>query len=97
MGQVKSIVGKEKDSNHFLESKCFKKSQKDFEALGFSDEDILKLYNKVFRRLDLDDSGRVDINELLIFFHIEKTKFTTKIFQVLDGDNSGNIDFAEFA
>ena len=47
------------NSNDFLTSKVYKKSVKDFEALGISNDEIVKLF-KLYRRLDVDDSGKVN-------------------------------------
>ena len=66
MGNAASHLGSlfKNDPDGFLESKIYQKSKKDFEALGFDEDDVLKLY-KVFRRLDLDNSGKVFISQFL--------------------------------
>lgn len=67
----------------------------DFECLMFSEADIGALY-RIFRKVDNDGSGEIEVAELLAFLDIEKTKFSKRIFCMFDEDNSGEIDFREF-
>jgi len=69
--------------------------QDEFEALSFSELDIGRLY-KVFRRVDNDDSGQIDLAEMLAHFDLERTPFTMRVFSMFDEDRSGMVDFREF-
>ena len=64
-------------------------------SLSFSPRSIEKLHD-LFRTIDLDDSGSIDMNEFLIFFHLQKSRFAIRCFNVIDADGSGEIDFGEF-
>jgi hypothetical protein len=66
-----------------------------FAAMRLTKSEVRQLYN-IFRRVDLDGSGSVDIVELLTLFDIERTRFTEQVFTVFDSDGSGKVDFKEF-
>ena len=66
-----------------------------FQCLRISDREIGKLY-KMFRGIDVDDSGEVDIAEVLVHLHVEKTFFNKRVFGLLDSDASGELNFEEF-
>ena len=57
--------------------------------------DIGSLF-RIFRMVDVDNSGTIEVAELLAFLDIERTKFSKRIFCMFDEDNSGEIDFREF-
>jgi Ca2+-binding EF-hand superfamily protein len=67
----------------------------DFNALGITECDVGRLYG-LFRAIDGDGSGSIEIIELLMFLDVERTRFTKRIFSMFDDDNSGSIDFREF-
>lgn len=66
-----------------------------FIALKLTRSDIRKMY-KMYKTVDLDDSGSVDTVELLTLLDIERTRFTEHIFTIFDSDGSGKVDFREF-
>ena len=66
-----------------------------FAAMKLSKSEVQRLYN-IFRKVDMDGGGSVDIVELLTLLDIERTRFTEQIFVVFDSDGSGKIDFREF-
>eukprot|EP01035_Chromulina_nebulosa_P022337 gene22337-28925_t len=66
-----------------------------FEALRFNESEIERLY-KLFRKVDVDESGSIELVELLVHIDLERTKFTERIFSIFDEDGSGQIDFREF-
>lgn len=65
-----------------------------FDALMLTEEDVGRLY-RVFKRIDMDNSGSVDSAEFLTLMNVERTKFTVRIFSIFDEDKSGKIDFRE--
>lgn len=69
--------------------------KKDFEQLNLTEQDVGRLY-RVFRFVDSDGSGSVDIGELLVNLNIDTSPFTQRIFSIFDDDASGHIDFKEF-
>lgn len=66
-----------------------------FAAMRLTKSEVQQMYN-IFRKVDLDGSGSVDIVELLTLFDIERTRFTEQVFTVFDSDGSGKVDFKEF-
>jgi len=50
----------------------------------------------MFQSIDVDGSGDVDIAEVLVHLHVEKTFFNKRVFGLLDADASGELNFEEF-
>lgn len=50
----------------------------------------------VFLQIDKDNSGEIDLDEFLVFFVLQKSRFAIKTFSILDSDGSGEISFDEF-
>ena len=48
--------------------------QKDFEALHLAEADVGKMF-KIYREIDDDNSGTIQVIELLNFLDIERTRF----------------------
>eukprot|EP01039_Chlorochromonas_danica_P004455 gene4455-4880_t len=66
-----------------------------FKALKLSDSEIRKFLD-LYQKIDRDQSGAVDMAELLNALDIENNSFTRRAFSVFDMNNSGKIDFREF-
>lgn len=66
-----------------------------FSLLGLTKSHLKKL-TSVFKRIDLDDSGSIDIQEMMVKLKLEITPFSKRIFRVLDSNGSGQLDFFEF-
>jgi len=64
-------------------------------SLKLTKSEVGQLY-KLYRKVDIDDSGTIDTVELLTMLDIERTRFTEQVLNVFDGDKSGKIDFREF-
>lgn len=58
----------------------------DFDALLLSEHDIRRLYS-IFRRIDVDSGGTIDIMEMFMFLDIERTPFTVQVFSIMDEVN----------
>lgn len=67
----------------------------EFEALQLRRKEIRKLY-ELFKRVDIDNSGSIGLNELLNHMDVDKTAFTERVFSIFDEDGSGSVDFREF-
>ena len=67
-----------------------------FLSLGLTPYDITQLHKK-FRFIDTDDSGSIQLIELLNYLDVERTNYTEKVFGMFDIDKSGSVDFPEFA
>lgn len=83
------------DNIYEIEDGRLKKWKKQFEALQLSRKEVGRLYN-VFRKVDADNSGEIELLELLVHIDIERTKFTKRVFAIFDEDKSGEVDFREF-
>lgn len=66
-----------------------------FDALCLRPEDI-GVFMRMFKKIDVDKSGQIDVAELLAFLNIDRTQFTQRLFTIFDDDHSGCIDFQEF-
>jgi Ca2+-binding EF-hand superfamily protein len=66
-----------------------------FQTLTFSERDVGRMM-KIFRKIDVDLSGEIQIIELLNYLDIDRNEFTKRVFGIFDEDGSGQIDFREF-
>ena len=66
-----------------------------FNALKLHKREIKKLH-KVFRNIDTDSDGSVDVGDILSILDIERTKFTERIFASYDTNHTGTVDFRGF-
>lgn len=66
-----------------------------FNALKLHRREIKKLH-KVFRNIDTNSDGSVDVSDILAILDIQKTKFTERIFASYDTKHTGTVDFREF-
>ena len=67
----------------------------EFESLSLRTIDIGRLYY-IFRKIDRDNGGRIEVLELLMFLDVERTPFTKRAFTIFDEDGSGSVDFREY-
>ncbi len=72
-----------------------KKYQNQYEALQLRQTDVTKLLS-VFRKIDVNGGGSVELAELLVHINLDKTNFTKSVFLLFDRDGSGELDFREF-
>lgn len=66
-----------------------------FYAMKLTRPEVVKMY-EIFKDIDKDSSGSIDVVELLTLMDIERTEFTERIFTAFDKDHTGKIDFYEF-
>lgn len=81
--------------NAYLLNPSLEQSRYQFEALQLSEREVSKLY-RIFRKVDVDGSGQIELIELLVHIDIERTAFSERVFGIFDEDGSGEIDFREF-
>jgi hypothetical protein len=70
-------------------------NRKTYEALGLNEKNINELY-EIFKSIDIDDSGLIDILEMMARLQLEITPFSKRVFKIFDADSSGQLDFWEF-
>ena len=68
---------------------------KTFHALQISKAEVYRLH-RTFGKVDLDNSGTIDVVELLTVIDVDRTPFSERVFSIFDEDKSGKIDFYEF-
>jgi Ca2+-binding EF-hand superfamily protein len=66
-----------------------------FEKLLLKEPEIGMLY-KLYTAVDVDRSGEISYEELLVHIDVENTPFSKRIFTIFDEDGSGQISFHEF-
>jgi len=83
----------------FLEKKAEwegdKLSTDTFKSLHLSRADVIKLH-KLYREVDEDDGGTIDVKEFLNFVDTPITPFSKRVFSIMDEDGNGKLDFREF-
>ena len=80
------------DMNRAIEER----TKKAFKAMGLEEADVDKFY-KLYRKMDKDNGGSIDIQEFYRHFNLSRSPFADRVFQVMDGDGSKELDFVEFA
>lgn len=68
---------------------------REFRALALTEKAVEKFW-KIYRKIDIDGSGSIEIKEMLVHFDVDRTKFTKRVFGIFDEDESGFIDLREF-
>jgi serine/threonine-protein phosphatase 2B regulatory subunit len=79
----------------FEENANMREWRPQFEALKLTTSEVGKLY-EIFRSIDKDNSGLINMDELLNQILMDATEFRNRVFSILDEDGSGEIDFREF-
>ena len=62
----------------------------------FFDEHELKRLGKRFRKLDVDNSGSLTIDEIMNLPELKRNPFVGRVMDILDKDQNGEVDFKEF-
>lgn len=78
-----------------LEKKIPAEWMTQFFALKLTKSELLKFF-RIFRRIDVDSTGTIEVEELLNFLDLEYTSFNKRAFSVFDANGSGKVDFREF-
>lgn len=77
---------------HFPEIRPFEHTAR---LLHLTDAEVGKFY-KLFLTIDGNHSYSVDITEVYVHLHVEKSRFNRRVFGLLDFDGSGELNFEEF-
>lgn len=82
-----------KDDDDYMEqSEVIKET---VETFGLSPRQLKKLRRK-FRKIDLDNSGSIERNELFTALEEEETLVTDSFFKLMDSGGTGQIEFDDF-
>ena len=66
-----------------------------FNQLNLEQDDLQK-FSTVFWTMDRNHNGDVNMIEFLMYFNIERTRFTDRLFNTMDVSGNGQLDFLEF-
>ena len=60
------------------------------------DQDEIKRLGKRFKKLDLDGSGSISIEEFMSLPELQQNPLVRRVIDIFDEDNNGEVDFKEF-
>merc|ERR1711936_386877 len=60
------------------------------------DADEIKRLGKRFKKLDLDGSGSISIEEFMSLPELQQNPLVRRVIDIFDEDNNGEVDFKEF-
>ena len=60
------------------------------------DQDEIKRLGKRFKKLDLDGSGSISIEEFMSLPELQQNPLVRRVIDIFDDDNNGEVDFKEF-
>ncbi|XP_004580995.2 calcineurin subunit B type 2 [Ochotona princeps] len=66
------------------------------EMCSHFDHDEIKRLGKRFRKLDLDQSGTLSVEEFLSLPQLEQNPLAKRVIDIFDIDGNGEVDFKEF-
>jgi Ca2+-binding EF-hand superfamily protein len=93
MGCLESSI--DQYAHIYIENPQLASWMKEFHSLALTDRAVFQFW-QIFKKIDMDGSGSIEIAEMLVHFDIERTKFTKRVFGIFDEDGSGEIDLREF-
>lgn len=60
------------------------------------DVDEIRRLGKRFRKLDLDNSGALSIDEFMSLPELQQNPLVQRVIDIFDADGNGEVDFKEF-
>jgi len=66
------------------------------EMCSHFDPDEIKRLGKRFRKLDLDNSGSLSIDEFMTLPELQQNPLVQRVIDIFDADGNGEVDFKEF-
>lgn len=60
------------------------------------DADEIRRLGKRFRKLDLDNSGALSIDEFMSLPELQQNPLVQRVIDIFDSDGNGEVDFKEF-
>jgi Ca2+-binding EF-hand superfamily protein len=89
------VMGCSSSSYRLIEKKIPRDWLVQFKALHLQGNELTKLFH-IFKSIDRDQRGSVDVKELLDYLDLEDSEFSKRTFSVFDVNGSGHIDLREF-
>jgi Ca2+-binding EF-hand superfamily protein len=80
----------------YKENNAIAKLKPQFDLVGLKQADVGVLYQS-FLEIDFDNSGCIQLPELLAYVLAEESSFVKRVFSTFDHDESHDINFREFA
>lgn len=65
-------------------------------ALRTVDADEIRRLGKRFRKLDLDNSGALSVDEFMSIAELQQNPLVQRVIDIFDADGNGEVDFKEF-
>ena len=59
-------------------------------------EKYLKFYRFRFKKLDLDNSGSLSVDEFMSLPELQQNPLVQRVIEIFDDDGNGEVDFKEF-
>lgn len=78
------------------EEKMGNESSLPMEMVSNFDADEIKRLGKRFRKLDLDNSGALSIDEFMSLPELQQNPLVQRVIDIFDTDGNGEVDFKEF-
>ncbi|KAM8801520.1 calcineurin subunit B type 2 [Rhynchonycteris naso] len=66
------------------------------EMCSHFDEDEIKRLRKSFKKLDLDSSGALSVDEFMKLPELKENPLVQRVIEIFDTDGNGEVDFEEF-
>lgn len=60
------------------------------------DADEIRRLGKRFRKLDLDNSGALSVDEFMSISELQQNPLVQRVIDIFDADGNGEVDFKEF-
>lgn len=60
------------------------------------DADEIRRLGKRFRKLDLDNSGALSVDEFMSIAELQQNPLVQRVIDIFDADGNGEVDFKEF-
>jgi len=60
------------------------------------DADEIKRLGKRFKKLDLDNSGSLSVDEFMSLPELQQNPLVQRVIEIFDDDGNGEVDFKEF-
>lgn len=67
-----------------------------FSLLFLVDADEIRRLGKRFRKLDLDNSGALSVDEFMSIAELQQNPLVQRVIDIFDADGNGEVDFKEF-